>query len=179
MSIANQTEGEAPSQDIIPGDSRQTAKLPSRGIGAKPCKQCCERIQTVTERELTGLLGQMIAESLDGGTAEGEEAVLAFIPPGRPTILPKPVTRVPPAVRLLPARLIPVGGVIIGGAVLIEAIVAKTVALDTLSAVATLLDEYFKSQRQSGDCESCVRDRMWGQDRVQVKEKGVTIRRRL
>lgn len=179
MSTTNSPEGAPPSLDIIPDDSRQTAKLPSRGIGAKPCKACCERILTVTERELTGLLGQIIAESLDGGTAEGGEAVLAFIPPGRPTILPKPVTRVPPAVRLLPARLIPVGGVIIGGAVVIEAIVARTVALDTLSMVATLVDEYFRTSRQNGDCESCVRDKMWGQNRPQVKEKGITIRRRL
>jgi len=171
-------ENPSTSPVIFTDESRQTAKLPSRGIGAKPCKLCCERTQQVTERDLLGLLGQMIAEALDGGDV-GPEAVLAFIPAGRPTILPRPVTAVPPQVKLLPARAVPVAGVIIGGTLLIEGIVARTVALETLAAVATLVSAYTQSSRQNGDCERCVRDKMWGQSRPQVKEKGVTIRRRL
>lgn len=183
VSTEKNTEGAPLPLDKPLDNSRQTSRLSSRGIGAKPCRDCCQRIQRVTEQEITGLLGQVVVEALQEGVAEGEESVLAFIPGGRPTVPPgrpaAPVTRVPPAVRLLPARAVPVAGVIIGGSALIEAIVARTVALETLSAVALLLDSYFQSSRQNGDCETCVRDRMWGQDNPQVRERPTSIRRRV
>lgn len=183
MSTTENPEGAPPSLDKPLDNSRQTSRLSSRGIGAKPCRDCCQRIQRVTEQEITGLLGQMIVEALQDGVAEGEESVLAFIPGGRTRVLPgrpaPPVTRVPPAVRLLPARAVPVAGVIIGGSALIEAIIARTVALETLSAVSLLLDSYFASSRQNGDCETCVRDRMWNQDNPQVRESPASIRRRV
>lgn len=152
--------------------------LKVRALQAEQARLCCRGQSARIQRDFLTALGDLQGILMAGQAEPGDS--LAFVP-GTPTVVPqppaRPVTRVPPAVRLIRGAgpVIP-GAIILAGYSVLSSLQGQ---IATLTAVALTLEIARKTAEDTEqDCEDCIRQHMWSQSRPQVRESG-TIRRRV